>query len=331
MRAAAVPMLALVLAGACTRAPEPAADELAALRAEVRALADSAALRFGDDGAFADDDTVASVIAVGVRIETLREILSSAAAHYLNDVRLHLRLNTVVRAGDQVRVRVGPATVTAGRWDLAVTVQRVDATLRAGAIEVVAGDSNRLDLAVPVYVGNATGRALIDFTWDATRVAGVVCSDFAIREPFAGFVRPHTHRMRGYFVVTTEDGAMVARPVLRDRIFVSPQPTEESWERIRQILREQDRIFRCGLALSPERMEAMLRDLLTRGFRFSLPASILRPVPLPGSVIDEVEVAGRRVAVAVTPQPPRITGDRVWLRAVVRAAAMDDAPIRIGQ
>lgn len=323
--------LALLTTFGCTQQDATRmAAELESLRAEVRALGDSAALRVRADTAvasFQDDST--SRIAVGLRVETLREIVSSAAAHYLDDVRLHLRLDVVVRAGDEVRVRVGPVNAYAGRWDLAVTVQRVDALLRAGAIDIVVGDSNRLDLTVPVHVSDATGEALIDFTWDAARLASVVCSDFAISEPFSGYVRPRTYRMRGHFVVLTEAGRMIARPVLRDRIFVSPQPTEESWKRVREILDEQDRIFRCGLALSPERMETMLRELLTQGFRFSLPASILRPIPLPGSVLNEVEVAGRRVAVTVMPEPPRLVGGRLWLHAGVRASAFDDEPIVI--
>lgn len=320
----------LLPATACNRSdPVRAAAELDALRAEVRAMEDSVRTRFTYAAPFDDAADSASTVAVGVRVETLGAILSGAAAHYLDDVRLHLRLDVVVRAGDEVRARVGPATVTAGRWDLAVTVQRVDATLRAGAIAIAATDSNRVDLTVPVHVQDATGRALIDFAWNARRLASVICSDFQVREPFTGYVAPHTHQVRGHFAVTTEDGRMVARPVLRDRIFISPRPTEESWERVREILREQNHIFRCGLALSPERMEEMLRDLLTRGFRFRLPASVLRPVPLPGSVLNEVEVAGRRVAIRVTPEPPHVTRERLWLRAFVLPLALDDDPIRI--
>jgi hypothetical protein len=320
----------LLLASACTRDDAGrSAAELETLRGVVSALADSARLVFGDDSAVPDGDEDAHTIAVGVRVATLREIVATAAAHYLDDVRLHVRPNAVVRTGDDVRVRIGPATITAGRWDLAVTVQRVDATLGAGDIEIVAADSNRIDLVVPVLVSDATGRALIDFSWNARRVTSVVCSDFAVREAFTGYVEPHTQRVRGHFVVTAEEGHMIARPVLRDRIFVSPRPTEQSWERVREILREQNHIFRCGLAISPDRMEEMLRELLTSGFRFSLPASILRPIALPGSLLNEVEVAGRRVAVEVTPRPPRITAERLWLRADVRPRALDDVPIRI--
>jgi hypothetical protein len=336
-------VVVLLLVCGCTRQDTARADaELDALRAEVRALGDSAALRFHADTLLASapgmraDTLLATTdvdsggrIAVGLRVNMLQEILSSAASHYLDDVRLHLRLNAVVRAGDQVRVRIGPVNAVAGRWTLVVTVQRVDAMLRAGAIDVVVGDSNRLDLTVPVHVSDATGGALIDFKWDAARLASVVCNDFAISEPFAGYVRPRVYRMRGYFVIAAEDGYMIARPVLRDRISVSPQPTEESWERVRQILSEQDRIFKCGLALSPDRMEAMLRELLTEGFRFRLPASILRPIRLPASLLNDIEVAGRRAAVTIMLDPPRLTHDRLWLHAGIRTSAADDTPIRI--
>ena len=322
-------LMALLAFGCTGRDGAQAVAELAALRAEVRALGDSAERRFRSDSlaAVIPGDSTSS-IAVGLDIAALREILSIAAAEYLDEVRLHLRLNAIVRAGDEVRARIGPVNAFAGRWSLIVTVQRVDALLRAGAIDIVAADSNRLDLTIPVHVSDATGGALIDFKWDAATLASVVCRDFAIRERFAGYIRPRTYQLRGHFEIVTEGGGMVAQPAVRDRISVSPQPTEESWERVREILRSQDRIFKCGLALSPEKMESMLRELLTEGFRFSLPESILRPIALPGSVLNEVEVEGRRVRIAVVPAPPRLAGERLWLRAAVSAAAFDDEPIR---
>jgi hypothetical protein len=98
---------------------------------------------------------------------------------------------------------------------------------------------------------------------------------------------------------------------------------------VREILREQNRIYNCGLALSPEPMEGMLGDLLETGFRFSLPPSILRPMPLPGAMANEVTVAGRQVAVSVVPRPPLIVDDRLWLRASIEPSALDDSVLRI--
>jgi hypothetical protein len=113
------------------------------------------------------------------------------------------------------------------------------------------------------------------------------------------------------------------------RILVSPQPTEASWARVREILQEQDRIFNCGLALSAEGMENMLRDLLTRGFRFRLPESILRPVPLPASIADQVEVAGRTAVITLRSAPPMLVGDWIWLRGEVEAVRMGGEAITV--
>jgi hypothetical protein len=314
----------------CGRGDRQPARELQALRAEVGALRDSAEARFRADTLLAAAPAD-SAVAVGLRVASTGEILAHAAAEYLNGVRLHLRPDAVVRAGSEVRHQIGPLNLRAGRWDLAVTIQRVDAVLHAGQLELAVAAADRVDVTIPVRVSQATGNALIDFQWRAARGVGVVCSSFDVNEPFSTFAHPRTYRMRGHFELVAQDGRLVAQPVVRDRITVSPQPTEQSWTRIREILDEQNRIFRCGLALSPPRMEAMLRDLLTRGFRFRLPESILRPIPLPGSIVDEVEVAGRRVAIHVEPEPPRLGSQWLWLRARVRASTHDEAPIRVAR
>jgi hypothetical protein len=78
-----------------------------------------------------------------------------------------------------------------------------------------------------VHVVDATGQALIDFRWRAAPIAGVICSDFTVREPFTAEMSG-SQDLRGYVDVVDAGGRMVARPVLQDRIFVSPRPTEES-------------------------------------------------------------------------------------------------------
>jgi hypothetical protein len=319
-------LAAVVLASACKgRAAED--PDLPALRAEVATLREAAEARFRSDTLLAPLMADSTTIAVGLRVVTVRDLLAAAVPRYLQDVKLHIRPNVVVREEDEVRVRVGPVSVYAGRWHLAVTIRRVDARLRADSIDLVVTRADRIEVTVPVHVVDGSGDALIDFRWDAARVTGVVCGDFAVREEFSGYVEPRTYRMRGRFELITEDGALIARPVVEQRIPVSPQPTQASWERVRTILNEQNHIFKCGIALSPERMETMLRELLTKGFRFRLPSSILRPVPLPASLLDEVDVAGRRARVTVRPQPPLLTADWLWLRANVDVTASGDAPI----
>jgi hypothetical protein len=317
-----------VLIAACAR---HTADDaaLVQLRADVAALRDSAAVRFQADSLISTVMADTGMIAVGLRVATVRDLLSGTAARYLADVRLHLKLNEVVRDSGVVRTGIGPLRVTAGRWDLAVTIQRVEARMNATSINLVVTDSNRIDVSVPISVTPGSGEAQIDFRWDAATLTSVVCGDFEVSEKFSGYVIPRTYRMRGHFSLVTEDGTMIARPVVHDRVPVSPQPTAESWARLRAILNEQNKIFNCGIALSPSSMERMLGDLLTRGFRFRLPTTILRPVQLPASILNQVEVGGRRADITIEADPPRLTSDWLWLTAFVRATAQGEAPIRL--
>lgn len=330
VRFAVLACTVLLATVACNGRDDARAErELSVLRGEVQVLRDSAAIRFRADTLLAEIASDPGEIGVGLRVATVRDLLSSTAARYLSDVRLHLRLNEVVTDSGFVRTGVGPLRVTVGRWDLAVTIQRVDAVLQAQSINLVVTDSNRIDITVPIHVGRGSGEALIDFRWDAATLTSVVCADFAVREKFAGYVAPRTYRMRGHFELVTDNATVIARPVVHDRVPVSPQPTEASWARLREILQEQNRIFNCGLALSPSGMERMLRELLTKGFRFRLPNSILRPIQLPASILNEVDVGGRRADLAINADPPRLTRDWLWLSARVQASAHGEAPIRL--
>ncbi|MGH7504572.1 MAG: hypothetical protein ACRELX_02935 [Longimicrobiales bacterium] len=322
--------LILVFAGCGPRSP--ATEEgLVELRREVDALRSAAADRLAADSLIAGSPADSNAVLVGLRTSMLRAVLGRAAARYFDDVRLHIRDTVVVTEDGDVRVRIGPVRVYAGQWDLTVSILRIDARLRADSLRLVFDDSSRIGIQLPVHVTDGSGEAMIDFAWDAATVTSVVCGDFSIRERFAGVVEPRTYQVRGAFLVEAGEEQIIARPVMTNRIGVSPQPTADSWARVREILNRQNHIFDCGLALSPPRMEAMLRDLLTRGFRFRLPESILRPLPLPASIGNEVDVAGRRVRVEIRPLAPRFSEEWLWLGAAVDAAALTQAPIRIGQ
>ena len=327
--AASLGLIACAAATACDRGAGSRAAGLPELRTEVESLRLAAAARIRSDSLLRPLLADSTALIVGLHVGTVRALLTAAATRYLTDVKLHLRPDVRITETDEVRVGIGPLRVGAGHWDLAVTIERIDATLRADSIGLVVSDSSRIDIDLPVHVSGGSGDATIDFHWDAAVVASVVCGDFDVRERLSAYVEPRSYRIRGYFELVNEGEGLVARPVVRQRIPVSPQPTAASWARVREILNEQNHIFNCGLALSPSGMEAMLRDLLTRGFRFRLPQSILRPVPLPASIANEVDVAGRRVAIAVAPAPPRLTADWIWLRGEVDAIAIDAAPITV--
>jgi len=317
--------LALAVVPAAHACRSPASDpdaELAALRLEVAKL--RARVSDAPPGEALPESPDTAGVVLGLRTSMVQDVLAEAARRYLEDVRLHVRPNVVVREGDDVRLKMGPVEVRAGRWEVAVDIRRVDARLSADSLLLSVGDSARLDVTVPVHVSEATGDVMLEFRWDAEAAAGVVCGDFHVREAFTGVVEPRTIRVRGYFALENGPGGTVARPMVAHRIPVSPEPTPEGWRRVRAILEEQDRLSNCGLVISAERAEARLRKLLERGFTFPLPSSILRPMPLPAHLADEVEVGGRRVAIEVRPRPPVLTEAWLWFGADVAAARTEE-------
>ncbi len=310
-----------VATGAASCAPAPSEDALRTLQREVGRLQDSLAATGRDVGSLlADAHAGRDDLVIGLGTPMLTEVLTAAADAYLGNVRLHLRHPAVVKAGDDVRVHIGPLNPTVGRWTLNLTIERIDAVLRADSVLIAVPDSQHLSVTVPVQVGSGEGEVVLDFKWDARRVVGVACGDFSVRQRFSGTVEPGIHRVHARIRIEQDSAGLWAVPTVEEKVSVSPRPTPQSWARVRAILAEQDRIFNCGLAISREHMEAMLRDLLEEGFRFSLPSSILQPLPLPAGFENRVEVAGRTLGVSVDLVPPRFDPDRLWFVARVELA-----------
>lgn len=297
--------------------PQAAADR-EALVAEVEALRDSVATLLHNDPVFQVASADSGHVMIGVHADFLEEAVRQAASVYLDTVSLHIEPNVVVEEGEPVRVRIGPVRVTVGSWKLQVTIERIEARLLAQSIDISMADSTRLALKMRVETRDGAGRANIDFEWDAGTVTSVVCRDFAVHERFDGVVASRAYDVEGAFVFRAEGGSIIAQPEWTgDRLTVSPQPTPESWERVREILARQNHIFRCGLALQPDNMERMLRELLEDGFKFSLPASILGPIPLPAAISESVALEGREYAVAVRPAGLWMTPEALWYSALV--------------
>lgn len=288
----------------------PALDSLRAEVASARAELDR---RLARDTVLRTAREYDADVVVGLATELVTRVLHTATLTYLDDVRLHIEPDVTVREGEEVRVSLGPVDVTAGRWDLRVTVERIEAVLAVDTVELTVADSARIEVAVPVRVERGSGRAVIDFAWDATTAASVVCRDFRVRETFRGTVAPYGERLEAALVLEPEGRRIVASPrYTGDRLSVSPEPTPEAWRRVREILESQNSIFRCGLAISPDDLERRLRRLLRRGFRFEFPEAVLRPVTLPTVLTEEVTIADRRFTVAVRPVELRLDPERLW-------------------
>lgn len=328
----AVAAAALLAVSACgPRAPAGESADLASLRRQVAEARASVAALPTAAGELAGSGVADAELVVRLRSPLLLSVVESIAARYLDEVQLDLRPNLTVRETEQVHVQLGPLRVLAGEWHLTVRFQEIRARLRAGVPAVGITPEGSLSVELPVDATEGSGRAVLDFVWDARSVAGAVCRDFRVSESFAATVAPRTYRLGGHFDLLLRDGELSIAPRFEQRLEVSPEPTAASWRRVQEILASQDQIFRCGLALDPQGLEAELRRLLRAGFRFRLPEEVLRTVRLPTRVGGEVEVAERRFAVSATTAGLRLGDDWLWYGIDLAVASEVALPTSAGE
>ena len=110
--------------------------ELDELRHRVAQLRSTVESRLVTDALISASGLEGAPIVVGMRTERLRELLTAVATRYLDNVQLDLHPRTAVQEGDEVRVNLGFVNVSAGRWDLKVTIEQLQARLSAGQPEI---------------------------------------------------------------------------------------------------------------------------------------------------------------------------------------------------
>lgn len=301
-------------------------DELAGLGTEVDSLRALFEQRLVEDTLLRRLADAEGDILLGLRTPFVQNVARWAARGYFDDVELHLRLDETVDEGDEVRVKVGPISIDAGDWRVEVTINSVHARLRADSIGLTVADSNSMSALLIVEVSEGRGEADIRFEWDATTVASIVCRDFEMNETFGGIVEPFTYPVEGrYEFVASADGILAIPRFERPRLRVSPLPTEESWDRARAILDEQNDIFKCGLALQPQDMMDRLDRLLRIGFEFQLPEVLFQPIRLPARIEDRVDVGARRIEIRNVPVWLEMSPAAIWYGSTLEVGPAETA------
>jgi hypothetical protein len=188
-------------------------------------------------------------------------------------------------------------TVTAGTVSARIQVQRIEGRLIATGeprVRLVPPDGLTVDLALALEAGE--GAARFDVEWDPKAVAWLVCKGFKARRDLSGMLGRVEHRVAGTLRFTVEGGRIVGRSTLRrDRVRLPLDLTPASWGKVRDVFVEQDRLFRCGAVMDPDRMVTALRKLGTRGVRVRLPGGLPGfelPLTFGSSVIDSTVRVG---------------------------------------
>ncbi len=285
-----------------------------ALRSEVEALeAERDQLRRRVDARMAANPRLRgmpeSPVRVGIPTSLLREILERLAGGAGDQVRLEL---TGIKARHRGEVR---KLVSLGRYDLHVTIDRLEGRLRAGKPQLRFG-GDHVAVSLPVAVESGAGHATLHFVWEGKNVSGAVCGDLDVRQVVSGRVRPESFLIRGGLDLKATEQAIIATPRFpptKLRLHIEPAPV--SWRAVKRILQEKKGA--CAFVLDKIDVPALLQGLLDKGILVRLPTEKVPKFAVPIRIEPTIAVRGQPVRLAIRVGRLAITEHDLWLGAQV--------------
>jgi hypothetical protein len=305
---------AVVIGGLSWRRRERAQADEHRLGGEVAALeAEREALQRRLDERLPRDASLAGMprtdIRFGVPSSLTRALVERVVAGLVDQVTLVLEDIKVRKTGEIRKL------VSLGRYELDVTIDRVEGRLRTGSPTLEFG-GNRVRLALPVSVASGSGKATVRFKWDGRNVAGAVCGDLDLTREVSGGVKPATYPLGGSLVFSSTREQIVVTPRLpRLTVRLKVVPSPESWAAVRKVVEDQRGV--CGFVLDRVDILDVVQKVVEKGFHVRLPTDRLRPMAVPVAIQPEVTIKGRALSLEVRVSGLAVTADAIWLGADV--------------
>jgi hypothetical protein len=232
-------------------------------------------------------------ILIGMPVDFTSALARQLTRGLLDQVRIALR-DIKVQKEDVVRTKLLGSTIQPGRYALDLTLHEASALLKPGTPRVDF-QGKRLGIAVPVTVTQGQGRATVTLDWKSKGLGKVVCEDFQLTQPVAATVVPRTYDVAGAFVLSVENGALVARPDFPDIVLrVGVEPDDATWQAIDAAIEK--RSWKCEAVLKKVNVPRLLKDVFERGFAVRIPETVFRPVRLPAAVQQSVAFEAKSYA-----------------------------------
>ncbi|MBC7562573.1 MAG: hypothetical protein H7305_06605 [Gemmatimonadaceae bacterium] len=264
-------------------------------------------------------------IVIALPTQFVDNVVRGVVTGWFHDVDLKLPQIRLHKTGD-VRARLGFfGKRHVGTYALDVTLNDVQGRLQPGVPELAFG-GDVIGLQVPVRVANGTGVAHVKAAWESKGFAGPVCGDMTVERNVTGQVRARTYLARGRILLSSVNGSVLADPDfpgLAIRLFIDPAAS--SVAALDSALATRTGL--CGYAVSRSKASERIQELVARGFNVKIPQRFFRRITLPVSVETAVPVAGRQLALTVTPSGVSVTPSTVWIAANVALTRRTD-PVR---
>lgn len=298
-------------------------QRIEALKAERVKLQDTLRGSLSDDAKL--EGAPDAGVLIGLPSALVESIVSEALTGPLRNVRLSLKDVVKVELKDDIKARILFRNTTLGRYELAVRVRSVAATMMPGVPELAFG-SNRIAIDLPVRVQSGEVKADLAFKWDGRKMAGVVCGDLSAEHQIRAAVPPVNVRLRGRFNVEARGEQLLVKPVIAPiTLAFKVEPEQGTWDFIDTLIESRNAV--CEAALRKAAVGQRIKDLVAKGFQVKLATNWLRVMTLPASFRDTFEVQGTSAGLAIMPTGVSITKSRIWYGAQVTVKTRPSASV----
>lgn len=329
----AIALAVLIAAGVAflrSSGPRKETHNLSKLRERRAVLQDSLAAMAARDPLLEIAKTDSSEITLALSEVFLGKLLQEITTRYLDRVVIDLGPGVTGRGKGDLDIQTPFGQMTVGKWKVLVSVRQFGGILGAGEPRFEISGTNRVHLAVPVRIQRGRGEMTLSFEWNSNSIFNIVCRDFKTVQVIRGTVLPQEHIVMGDLILSAADRGIVVDPELpRQKFPISMALDKDSWKQVREALKDQDKLLRCGLLINPDSVISRLQKLGEKGLRFKLPKVFFRTVTLPAGVTRSVRILNSSVEIVAVPRGLRISPGLVWFGADVKAQRSTDPGQRI--
>jgi hypothetical protein len=285
-------------------------------------------LRARLEAAASKEPLVASVLAekapvtVGIRAGLIEELAGHVARRYLDRVTIDAGGMQAHGDGDVHKGTIF-GRVKVGGWRVNIDVGGMVGDLRAGSPVVSLRQPDLVDVVLPVDVAESEGDATLDFWWDSSGLANMVCKDFRLTRKVRGRVLAQRHSLNGALRIVNTGESLDATPQFPERkVRLGIDLTPKSWQVVEAALRSQEEPGTCKALMNPDLGLKRLKELAAEGVKVRLPDAMFRTVSLPARVRKSVSIGGRTVSLSVQAHSLHVDRKTLWSSATVEVQSL---------
>jgi hypothetical protein len=128
----------------------------------------------------------------------------------------------------------------------------------------------------------------------------------------------------GEFLLAAEGETVVAKPRFGEVVLrIVLKPTEETWATLASTVEDikEDKKGVCRMAIKKIDVRSIVQKIIDKGFEVKLPSKLFRPISLPATVEQSVDIQGRTVKLDARPLGLRVTPFMLWYGVAMGAEA----------